>query len=169
MPYRFLLVRLSDLETEENELNSFLRSHRVLNVDRRWVDQGRDSFWMFCVDYLDSNSTGATRPDGRNLPVKKDYKEILSAEDFATFIRLRSWRKAVAQSEAVPVYAVFTNEQLAQIVQRKVSSQSELQEITGIGDARVAKYGPRLLEFLSQSSGRNHEEGWESLPPNPHA
>ena len=32
----------------------FLRSHRVLAVDRRWVEQGSESFWSFCVDYLES-------------------------------------------------------------------------------------------------------------------
>ncbi|MCA9093231.1 MAG: HRDC domain-containing protein [Planctomycetaceae bacterium] len=168
MPYKFLLVRLLELESGENELNAFLRSHRVLNVDRRWVDQGADSFWMFCVDYLDSGTVGSSRDDSRIQTPKKDYKEILSTEDFALFIKLRSWRKAISQSEAIPVYTVFTNEQLAQIVQRKVNSKSSLQEINGIGDARVQKYGARLLEFLSQQSGSDYETRWEPLPPNPH-
>ena len=47
-----------------------------------------------------------------------DYKEILKSEDFAVFARLRDLRKEIAQAEAVPVYTVFTNEQLAQLVDR---------------------------------------------------
>ena len=42
-----------------------------------------------------------------------DYKEILSADEFAVFVRLREVRKQLAATEAIPVYAVCTNEQLA--------------------------------------------------------
>ena len=46
------------------ELNGFLRSHRVLSVDRRWVDQGTESFWSFCVDYLETG--GGSAPAGKS-------------------------------------------------------------------------------------------------------
>ena len=44
-----------------------------------------------------------------------DYKEVLSPADFALFAKLRDWRKATAEQEGIPVYAVLTNEQLAAI------------------------------------------------------
>jgi len=113
--YRFFTISVRDEGPAAADLNGFLRSRRVLSVDRRWVDQGSESFWSFCVDYLES-SGGATggAPPGRNGTNrgKVDYRDVLSPEDFAVFARLRQARKEIAQADAVPVYTIFTNEQL---------------------------------------------------------
>ena len=37
-----------------------------------------------------------------------DYREVLSAEQFEVFSKLREVRKEVAEREAVAVYAIFT-------------------------------------------------------------
>jgi superfamily II DNA helicase RecQ len=90
--------------------------------------------------------TGGTSLSGRP---KVDYKEVLKPDEFEVFSRLREWRKGVAEKEGVPVYTVLTNEQLAQIIQKKVSSKAALKEIEGVGDARVEKYGEAVLETLA--------------------
>ena len=77
-----------------------------------------------------------------------DYKEVLKPEEFEVFSRLREWRKAAAEKEGVPVYTVLTNEQLAQMVQKKVSTKAALKEIEGVGEARVEKYGEAVLRVL---------------------
>lgn len=50
--FRFFTVPIHDGNEAMEELNSFLANHRVLTVDRRWVDQGASSFWAFCIDYF---------------------------------------------------------------------------------------------------------------------
>jgi hypothetical protein len=45
MPFQFFTVPVRDDGNAADELNSFLHSHRILAIDRRWVDQGNDSFW----------------------------------------------------------------------------------------------------------------------------
>jgi superfamily II DNA helicase RecQ len=99
------------------EMNAFLRSHRVLAVRKEFVGDGENSFWTFCVEYLESAPAGLTAPGGK-LP-KVDYKEVLKPEEFEVFSRLRDWRKGVAEKEGVPVYVVFTNEQLAEMVKKR--------------------------------------------------
>jgi superfamily II DNA helicase RecQ len=65
---------------------------------------------------------------------------------------VRSAFKQIAQAEAVPV---FTNEQLAQMVQTRATTRAALEKMAGVGDARIEKYGPRVLEFLqSQYNGK---------------
>ena len=152
MAYRFFTISVRDEGPAAADLNGFLRSRRVLSVDRRWVDQGWESFWSFCVDYLES-SGGATggAPPGRNGTNrgKVDYREVLSPEDFAVFARLRQARKEIAQADAVPVYTIFTNEQLAQMVQARATTKAGLEQVAGVGDARIEKYGARILEALN--------------------
>jgi len=147
MSFKFFTVPIQDGGAAEAELNGFLRSHRVLSVDRRWVEQGPSSFWSFCIDYLESASGGSG--PGRPGPAprgKVDYKDVLSAEEFAVFARLREVRKEISAAEAVPVYTIFTNEQLAQMVQAKAADRAALEKIAGVGDARIEKYGARMLE-----------------------
>ena len=38
MAQRFFLVPVQSSESAEAELNAFLSSHKVLTIDRRWVD-----------------------------------------------------------------------------------------------------------------------------------
>ena len=98
---------------------------------------------------------------------KVDYREVLSPEDFAVFARLRQARKEIAQAEAVPVYTVFTNEQLAQMVQSRATTRAALEKVAGVGDARIGKYGERVLEILrrqwSEGEARDDAKGESSV------
>jgi superfamily II DNA helicase RecQ len=154
MAFRFFVIPINQDSEAEAQLNAFLGSHKILNVDRRWVDQGTHSFWSFCIDYLPSGGksrTGdAARADQRQ---RIDYREKLPPEQFRVFAALRELRKQIAQAEAVPVYTIFTNEQLAQMVTTGATSKAALEKIVGVGEARVAKYGERFVELLTRLLG----------------
>ena len=147
MQLKLFVLPIKNLGAAEAEMNAFLRGHRVLAVKKEFVPDGENSFWSFCVEYLDGAGAGALLSGGK-LP-KVDYKEVLKPEEFEVFSRLRDWRKAVAEQEGVPVYVVLTNEQLAQMVQKQVKSKAGLKEIEGVGDARVEKYGEALVQLLA--------------------
>jgi superfamily II DNA helicase RecQ len=146
MPFKFFLIPVTNAESVEPELNAFVRAHRVLSVDRRWVEQGNLSFWGFCVDYLDPRMSSGTDMLGRPAGArgKVDYRDVLKPDDFIIFAKLRDMRKEIATRDAVPVYTIFTNEQLAQMVQTRATSKAALEKIAGVGDARLEKYGPKM-------------------------
>ncbi len=146
MQLRLFIVPLKNVAAAEAEMNAFLRGHRVLAVKKEFVPDGENSFWTFCVEFMDSPG-----PMLSGKPPKVDYRELLKPEEFEVFSRLREWRKALAEKEGVPVYPILTNEQLAQIVQKKVGSKTALKEIEGVGDARVEKYGEALMQLLTAS------------------
>jgi superfamily II DNA helicase RecQ len=126
------------------DLNRFLRTHRVLSTERRLVETAQGAYWMFCVEYLES-----ALPSSERTPGKVDYREVLPPEQFAKFSRLRAIRKEIADREAFPPYAVFTNEQLAAMARLDAASAVALQAIDGVGEAKMAKYGARFLEGLT--------------------
>jgi superfamily II DNA helicase RecQ len=146
MQLKLFVLPVKNLAAAEAEMNAFLRGHRVLAVKKEFVSDGENSFWTFCVEYLDGAPAGAS-PVGSKQP-KVDYREVLKPEEFEVFSRLREWRKSQAEKEGVPVYVVLSNEQLAQMVQRRVTTKAGLKEIEGVGDARIEKYGDALLERL---------------------
>jgi len=129
MSFKFFYVPSRNPESTEAELNSFLASHRVVTIERKFVENGADSFWAFCVDFIhnDARASSSHGAPGRSER-RVDYREILSAEQFEIFAKLREVRKEVAEREAVPVYAIFTNEQLAAMVQSGADSRTKLRE-----------------------------------------
>src|SRR5262249_42888989 len=124
MPYKFFVIPIRNLDAAEREMTAFLRRHRVLAVDRRWVEQGAESFWGFCIDYLDGAPASAppalaspATPPGP--PRMRPYRYPPPPPYSPLSPRLRDLRKQIASADAVPVYTIFTNEQLAQMVQQR--------------------------------------------------
>lgn len=149
MAFQFFTVPIHDDGEAQAALNAFLGTHKVLNVERRWVDQGSQSFWTFCVDYLPQGNKAKTDLPRFGQKERIDYKEKLPPAQFEVFSKLRDLRKEIAQVEAVPVYTIFSNEQLAQMVTDGVRTKSALEKVVGVGEARVAKYGTRFVELLT--------------------
>ena len=147
MSLRFFRIPVRDSHASEQELNGFLASHKILSMERHLIDEGSNSFWTICVDY--SNSVLADPTRNQNLSRNRvDYKSILPPDEFEIFSRLRELRKDIAQAEAVPVYALFSNEQLAQMAQRRCRSKNDLAQIEGIGESKIEKYADRFLPTL---------------------
>ena len=146
MQLKLFVVPVKNVNAAEAEMNAFLRGHRVLAVKKELVVDGENSFWTFCVEYLENTPAGNAFLSGK--PPKVDYKEVLKPEEFEVFSRLREWRKGVAEKEGVPVYVVFSNEQLAAMVKQRSATKAALKEIEGVGEARVEKYGAAVLERL---------------------
>ena len=148
MKFRFFVVPMLDGEEESRELNKFLAMNRVLQVERHFVADGPRSAWALCVSYLDRGGRAASEPGQAK---RVDYREVLSDADFAVFAKLRTLRKSMADQDGLPAYALFTNEQLAAMVQQRVTTLKALEEVPGVGDARVKKYGAAFLEVLKAS------------------
>lgn len=76
MGLQFFTVPVRDSESAVRELNGFLASHRILSIDRQFVEVGVNSFWAICVDYLTSSAEKS--PLSSNLSRSRvDYKTIL--------------------------------------------------------------------------------------------
>jgi len=133
----------------EEELNLFLESKAVVDVRQEFVDAEGGAHWCFSIRWRDGFL--AKDPQKRAKAVV-DYKEVLSPEDFVTFARLRELRKELAKTEQVPAYAIFTNEQLAEIAKVLPVSAHALSKIEGVGENRVEKYGSQFLKLLKEEA-----------------
>lgn len=151
MQIAVFLVPLATSAPDVDDLNRFLRSHRVLTVDRHFVEAPHGPAWAFCVEYLEMGHEPA---DGARRAKRIDYREVLPEAEFAVFSRLRALRKEIAERDGVPAYLVFTNEQLSAMVTGHMVSGADLRAIAGVGDERVAKYGERFLAILAGAFGQ---------------
>lgn len=148
----FSIAATGDTEAEA-ELNRFLRSHRAVSVEKQLVQSGGTACWFFCVEYL-VNAAPDRKDAGRP---RVDYKEVLGPDDFVVFARLREARKELAGKEAIPVYAVCTNEQLAEMAKTRPATKADFKKIDGFGDAKTDKYGETFLKVIQESKGPKGE------------
>ncbi len=148
MKYKFVKIPATDSDASENELNVFLAGHKILNIEKNFVQDGQSSFWAICVSYIDSKKSFGEKS------AKVDYKLVLDEKDFTVFAKLRELRKELAEREGTPPYNLFTNEQLSKMVQDRVSSIEALQKISGVGSVRADKYGRQFIDTLHEEFER---------------
>lgn len=146
MRFSFFTVPACNPEGAQDALNAFCAGHRVLASDRHFVEIGADSYWAVCVTWVEGSAGVAVA--GKRERV--DYRAVLGEADFAVYAELRRLRKHLADRDGVPAYAVFTNEQLAEMVTGRVASVQALGAIEGVGEARRDKYAEPFLAALRQ-------------------
>ncbi len=149
MKHQFFTVPALHSQPAQDELNAFLAGHRILRVEKHFVSDGSNSYWA--IDVIWTNAPAPIK-DKPAKPKRVDYRELLDDDDFMLFSRLRELRKQIADAGGVPVYQVFTNEQLAIMVQRHTVSRTALSEIEGIGKARIDKYSQPFLDLILSES-----------------
>ena len=164
MSLHFFAIPALDPAAAQAELNAFCQRHRVLKVERHLVDAGLDSHWLLCLQVADgpgplpAGLKTPQRPAPAGQPAgepaaRVDWKQVLAEADFTVFAQLRQARKALAEREGVPIFAVFSNEQLATMVRRRATSLAALGAIDGIGPARLERYGEAMLQILVPALG----------------
>jgi len=142
-------VPVFDSEHELKKLNEFLRSNKIYHVEKQFFVAGQNAYWSFCVEY-----EGKQKPQAQG---RIDYKEKLSEVDFAIFSKLRDLRTTCAKEHNIPLYGVFTNEQLVQMIYKKTTTIADLKQIPGIGKSKIDAYGNVFSSFLGTLFKTEHE------------
>lgn len=139
MQIKIFSIPLIDSIEPQIELNQFLRSHRVVEVRKELGVQNCNHYWTFCITYLDDAKVlkvGAT---------KIDYKQVLDASAFERFSQMRKIRKGLAQNDAVPAFAIFTDAELAEFSKHEQLTLSIMRSVDGVGEKKLEKYGKFFL------------------------
>lgn len=142
MQFQLFTIPITDDGQSLEELNKFLRSHKVLEVVQELVSAKNGSQWHFCVKYLANAAVEKTQATS-----KIDYRQVLDENTFAIFSNLREARKKIAEEDGLPVYAVFTNEELAGVAGLTAINTENLKTIKGIGEKKIERFGKRLIEL----------------------
>jgi ATP-dependent DNA helicase RecQ len=68
--------------------------------------------------------------------------------DHAGWDALRACRKELADKQGVPPYVIFHDTTLFDMLERRPSTLEELAEVSGVGAAKLEKYGDVFLQAL---------------------
>lgn len=131
----------------EAALNALLAGSRVVNLEKHFCSENSVPGWAICVEVI----PGPEKQPSKSTSQRIDYRQKLDSPTFAIFAELRAWRKKTAEREGVPVYAVFSNEQLAAMAQQRCSKRSDLNSIDGIGSSRIERYGEEVVLVIQEA------------------
>ena len=146
MQFKLFIIPVTDSGESLNDLNKFLRSQRILEESHELVAGKNGSVWHFCIKYLEGiKPTNYGYSKGSKSKI--DYKEVLDEKVFKKFSKLREYRKIIANDEAIPAYAVFTDKELAKIAKLEEYTEAGIKEINGIGEKKTEKYGKRIIDM----------------------
>jgi ATP-dependent DNA helicase RecQ len=88
--------------------------------------------------------TSARASGGRSSAPVKD--QITDQEGWEA---LRACRKELADKQGVPPYVIFHDTTLFGMLERKPRTLEELAEVSGVGAAKLEKYGEIFLETIA--------------------
>ena len=80
-----------------------------------------------------------------NRPTRTDAEP-----DADLYDALRNWRRLEAGDAALPPYCIFSDKTLTAIARAKPSDLDELRAISGVGAAKLEKFGAAVLQVVGQ-------------------
>ena len=98
---------------------------------------------------LDQLVGPATRVPGGGAARRADPEDIADPE---LFERLRALRRKLADAESVPAYIVFSDTVLRQMARCVPRTRDELLLISGVGPAKLERYGEQFLEEIRRGA-----------------
>ncbi len=107
----------------------------VLRGDRR-IDLRRDP--------AGKRGSGGDRRSGKS----RSPIDFGDAEQDALFQALRAKRMELAKAQGVPPYVIFQDKQLVAMVLQKPANLSEFAGLSGVGQAKLERYGEAFLEVI---------------------
>lgn len=137
MQIKLYTIPVFGSEKIEEELNRFLRGHRILQLERHFcADNG--GYWAIMIEYVDGDPVAEAPPANRRE--RKDATEGLTDEEKQRFEYYKKVRKQLADQNSIPAYLVFTNEELALLAKMPELSEETTKHIKGIGSQRLKDY-----------------------------
>lgn len=82
---------------------------------------------------------------------KRSKSLTLSPADEALFQELKAMRLRLATEAHVPPFVIFHDRTLAEIAEKRPSTSDALGLITGLGVAKIARYGNAIIEVVKRS------------------
>ena len=135
MQIKLFTIPVGDSGLAQQEMNTFLKAHKIQEIEQKLINNDNGAWWCFCVRYLETAFSATSESK-----VKVDYRKMLDEQTFQKFSDLRAIRKQVAAAEGLSAFIVFTDEELAELAKLEDITIKSMLGIKGIGEKKVDRY-----------------------------
>ncbi len=146
MKVKVLKIRISEefQTTDETMVNDFLSKYDVVNMNSKLV-QDEINYWSVLVYYQEK----AKQTNSNKVSVNSE--EDLSEEEKIIYNKLKDWRYEKSKELNQPPYIIFHNSHLMSIAKFKPYNLQDLEQINGLGESKIKRYGTEIIEVLENA------------------
>lgn len=142
-------------EAVMEELNTFLRSNRVVEIKKEFDPT---IGWSFCISYVENTSTPASELRDRGKKQENERFASLTDEQRIVYAKLKDARKEIYQKEGISAFLVFTNIELMEMAQLPVLSIETISALDSVKKEHIKKYGSQLMDKYQQLNQTANED-----------
>ncbi len=121
-----------------------------LTEQSRPVLRSEAEVWLRRDSELSKNKVSKA---GRSANAKADYAAV---SDDPLWLLLKEKRMALAKEQGVPPYVIFHDSTLLEMVNRRPQSLTDMAKISGVGQAKLDRYGDAFLEVLKDAANQGY-------------
>jgi len=131
------MVKVEEYDKEEEEKRLFYVA----------MSRAREKLYL---TYSGKKCTYFVNEDMKKIIQHKELENIFAKEASPSLReRLRKWRLNKAIAEEVPAYCIITDKTIQEIITKTPKDKRDLQDVYGLGCAKIAKYGDEILDMVS--------------------
>ncbi|MEO7775552.1 MAG: DNA helicase RecQ [Steroidobacteraceae bacterium] len=135
---QLVMLRLVQVDHDNwNVLQLTPASREVLNGSRR-------------LSLRRPTAQAERRRRSKSTKLRSAATRQLAVQHIELFDELRAWRREVAREHGVPAYTVLQDATLRELAAQRPGSLDSLRGISGIGAAKLLRYGQGLIEIITR-------------------
>jgi DNA topoisomerase-3 len=163
--FESLLDGLSRDELVEIRSDSFRKGDHTIRFQRAWLtaagQHAKDSDLSRLAISEEISAPASTRRSRSKSTTKRSRgvartssheDHILDGPNLVLLESLKEWRLGEAKKRRVPAFQILTNRTLTAICRARPGDEEELLDVSGIGPAKLRKYGAKILDLVNEHS-----------------
>ena len=128
----------------DNELNTFLLDKKVRSYRVEFFIHAGRPYWSVFIEYEEIEDRSVEK-----------LTQALDERQKLVFERLKDWRKSKGKELGMPVYVIFSNNQLVELAKKLPQTYEAMKSINGIGDKKVKSFGKEVMDILRSFEENN--------------
>jgi len=129
----------------EEELNKFLLNKTLKQYRTEFFKSNEQAYWTVFIEYETILND--------HVKINNSFNET----EKTLQQKLREWRRQKAENMGLPVYIIFANQQLDEMVRLKPGTLEALKRVRGFGEKKMASYGHDIIEIVKGFYSDKHE------------
>ena len=115
--------------------------------------------------YLESRAKASIDKGVGKVERKKTESKLLAnVVNPELYLALKSWRESKAEELDVPIYMVFPQKTLYDLLLKLPTKMADLKSIKGFGDKRLKQFGPEIIDIIAdycEDNGLAYEKSYQ--------
>lgn len=146
MPIRIFTIPFNE-ETQtfhDDLVQQFCLNKRVHRIETKFFMRNNTPFWTVAVHY------GTILSEDKPVLVAGLHGDEhgLDEQQRVLYLRLKEWRKEVAELQGVPVYIICKNVALTAMIVNRCTTVESLKLIKGFGKKKIEQYGKAICSII---------------------